>query len=67
MAIIRVSNIVSSAIINSAITEEKIANGAVTSAKIADGAVATADLQSGDDFGLLTGSLTATDDYGSIA
>ena len=67
MAIIRTTNIGTSGIVDGAITADKIATNAVTSEKIADGAVSPADLLSGDDFGLLTGSTTATDDYGSIA
>jgi len=61
MAIIRLT------IQDAAITTDKIADNAITSAKIADGAIEIADLKTADDFGLITGSVTATDDYGSLA
>lgn len=67
MAIIRLSNITASSIVDGTITAAKLATGSVTSEKIADGTIDIADLKTSDDFGLLTGSVDATDDYGSIA
>jgi len=67
MAIIRISNIGAAALVDAAITADKLATGSVTSAKIADGTIDTVDIKTNDDYGLITGSTDATDDYGSIA
>jgi len=53
-------------ITNGSINTAKIANLSVTTEKIADGAVTVEKILTDDDYGLITGSTDATDDYGTI-
>lgn len=49
-----------------AIGTTQLADGAVTSPKIADSTITTQKLQLSDDWGLVTGSITSTDDFGAL-
>lgn len=48
------------------VTSAKIADGTITNADIAANTILTSNLQLSDDWGLVTGSITATDDFGAL-
>jgi hypothetical protein len=48
------------------ITSAQLADGTVVAVDIADGSITTQKLQLSDDWGLVTGSITATDDFGAL-
>ena len=64
MALTRIK---SDQITNLAVTTPKLANLSVTTEKLADDAVTVEKILTGDDWGLITGSPTAADDYGDLA
>jgi len=53
-------------ITDGSINTAKLANLSVTTPKIADDAVTVEKILTDDDYGLITGSTDATDDYGTI-
>lgn len=57
---------IEAAAIVGAIGSAQITDASITGTDIAPNTILTSNLQLSDDWGLVTGSITATDDYGSL-